>query len=151
MSRRSWLISTRTGADLDARRRRVVVDASAIVNLLIDPGQRGAAVAQRLAGRTLLAPHLLPFEVANVLRRRLNGGQLSNMDAGRAFDSLRRLPIGLWPFETLAGAVWRNGHTMSSYDAAYVALAELIACPLVTCDARLARTPGIACTVEVFA
>jgi predicted nucleic acid-binding protein len=136
---------------LEARRRRVVVDASAIVSLLIDPGQLGAAVAKRLAGRTLLAPHLLPFEVANVLRRRRNGGQLSNMDAGRAFDSLRTLPIGLWPFDTLASSMWRNGHHMSSYDAAYVALAELIDCPLVTCDTRLARAPGIACTVEVFA
>jgi predicted nucleic acid-binding protein len=127
------------------------VDSSAIVNLLIDPGHLGAAVAHRLAGRTLLAPHVLPFEVANVLRRRRNGGQLSSMDAGRAFDAFRTLPIGLWPFETLASSVWRNGHTMSSYDAAYVALAELIDCPLVTCDARLARAPGITCPVEVFA
>ncbi|MEO7374697.1 MAG: type II toxin-antitoxin system VapC family toxin [Terrimesophilobacter sp.] len=51
----------------------------------------------------------------------------------------------------LADAVWRHGHNLSSYDAAYVALAERLGAPLITGDARLARAPGIGCTVEVFA
>ena len=61
------------------------------------------------------------------------------------------MTIGLWPFDVLADAVWRHGHNLSSYDAAYVALAERLGAPLITGDARLARAPGIGCTVEVFA
>jgi predicted nucleic acid-binding protein len=36
------------------------------------------------------------------------------------------------------------------YDAAYVALGEVLACTLVTADARLSRAPGIRCAVEVL-
>jgi predicted nucleic acid-binding protein len=36
-----------------------------------------------------------------------------------------------------------------AYDAAYVALAEAIECPLGTADARLSRAPGLRCAVTV--
>ena len=35
-------------------------------------------------------------------------------------------------------------------DAAFLALAEILAVPLITCDARLARAPGHRAAVEVF-
>jgi predicted nucleic acid-binding protein len=38
---------------------------------------------------------------------------------------------------------------MSSYDASYVALAELLEAPLLTADARLARSNGARCPIEV--
>jgi predicted nucleic acid-binding protein len=37
------------------------------------------------------------------------------------------------------------------YDATYVALAEVLACALVSADARLARAPGIHCNVDILA
>lgn len=40
--------------------------------------------------------------------------------------------------------------TLTAYDAAFVALAELLGVSLVTCDARLARAPGHDAVVEVF-
>lgn len=46
--------------------------------------------------------------------------------------------------------MWELGSNLTAYDAAYVALAEALAAPLVTCDARLARAPGIRASVEVF-
>jgi predicted nucleic acid-binding protein len=39
----------------------------------------------------------------------------------------------------------------TTYDAAYVALAELLDAPLVTLDARLAEAPGPTCSIEVLA
>jgi len=35
------------------------------------------------------------------------------------------------------------------YDAAYVAAAEALGCPLLTGDARLARVSGLSCPVKV--
>lgn len=127
-----------------------VVDASAIVSLLIDPGPLGDAIGARLAGTTAVAPTHLPVQVTNVLRRRRNAGLLSTAEARLAFGAFADLSIELWPWEVVAQRVWQLGDNLSSYDAAYVALAENIGCPLVTGDARIARAPGPVCDIEVF-
>ena len=46
--------------------------------------------------------------------------------------------------------VWDMRENLTAYDAAYVVLAEALNAPLVTTDARLARTPGIRAAVEVY-
>jgi predicted nucleic acid-binding protein len=46
--------------------------------------------------------------------------------------------------------IWELRHNVTAYDAAYVALAEILAVPLVTCDARLAAAPRHAAKIEVF-
>ena len=61
----------------------VVLDASAAVLLLIDPGSAGEHVAARLDGASVVAPDLLPYEVSNVLRRHRNAGRLSETVASR--------------------------------------------------------------------
>ena len=98
---------------------------------------------------TLLAPELMPFEVANVLRRRRNAGLLSAAEAGLAHAELVDLPIDLWPWHAIASRAWELGANLSSYDAAYVALAEQTDAPLLTRDARLASAPGIRARVEL--
>ena len=45
--------------------------------------------------------------------------------------------------------VWELRDNLTAYDAAYVALAEIIDCPLVTADGRISRAPGIRCVVTV--
>ena len=46
--------------------------------------------------------------------------------------------------------MWELRHDVSAYDAAFLALAEALEAPLVTCDGRLSRAPGHAAPVEVF-
>jgi len=132
------------------RRPLLVIDASAIVTLLIDPSAAGEAVGERMRLATLLAPSLLPFEVANVLRRRRNAGLLSDAESSLAHSELLDLPIDLWPWQSMAARAWELGANLSSYDAAYVALAEETGATLITRDARLAAAPGIRCAVEVI-
>ena len=145
--------SRRSGSEHDgdtpAKRELVVADASAIVSLLIDPGERGEAIAAHLRDAAVLAPTLLPFEVANVLRRRKNAGLLSGAEAALAHADLLDLPIDLWPWEALATRAWELGSNLSSYDASYVALAEETNATLLTRDQRIAAAPGIRCRVEV--
>lgn len=126
----------------------VVCDASAIVTVLLDSGDNGTWLAERLAGAKLVAPALLPFECANVIRRQELGAVIGADQAAQAHADLLDLPIQLWPYEILADRVWQLRATMTSYDAAYVALAETLGVPLVTLDGRLRRAPGVACAVE---
>jgi predicted nucleic acid-binding protein len=46
--------------------------------------------------------------------------------------------------------MWELRRNATAYDAAYLALAETMIAPLVTCDARLASSPGHAAKVEVY-
>lgn len=124
-----------------------VLDASAAVALLLDPGPRGAHVADLLAEAPAHAPTLLPFEVANVLRRLRLAGKLSVAEAGLARDDLLRLPVELWPFDAVAARVQVLSGAITAYDAAYVALAEALGGRLITADQRLAGAPGVCCSV----
>jgi predicted nucleic acid-binding protein len=45
--------------------------------------------------------------------------------------------------------VWELRENLSAYDATYVALAEELACTLLTADGRISRAPGIRCAVTV--
>lgn len=128
---------------------RLVCDASAVVTVLLDSGESGSWIARRLAGAELCAPELLPFECANVIRRHELGGLIGSDQAAQAHADLIDLPMDLFPYEVLAQRVWQLRRNLTSYDAAYVALAEALDAPLITVDRRLSEAPGIACRVEL--
>jgi predicted nucleic acid-binding protein len=127
---------------------RVVCDASAVLAALLDSGSDGQWATARLAEADLFAPTLLPFECANVIRRAELSGAVSTDQAAQAHADLLDLAIDLWPYDILATRAWELRANLSSYDAAYVALAEVLAIPLVTLDRRILRAPGVACSVS---
>jgi predicted nucleic acid-binding protein len=55
------------------------------------------------------------------------------------------LNLELFSFEPIAERVWELRHTITSYDAWYVAVAEALGLPLATTDERLARASGPSC------
>ena len=103
----------------------------------------------QMRGERLAAPHLLPAEVANVLRRSELGGDISGDVAGLAYSDLCNLAVDLYPFEPFAERVWELRPTVTAYDAWYVALAESIGASLATLDNRLAAAPGPECGFEI--
>lgn len=124
-----------------------VCDASAVAALLLDAGSDGQWAAQTINSGQLAAPTLLPFETANVIRRHEITGQISPDQAAQAHADLLDLTVDLWPYELLAPRTWELRHNLSAYDAAYVALAEMIRSTLVTLDSRLAGAPGPNCQI----
>ena len=128
----------------------IVLDASAALEVLLRT-PRAAAVQARLfaPGDRFNAPHLVDLEIAQVLRRHVAAGQMTTARAAEALDAWRAFPLDRWPHEGLLRRIWALRGTLTAYDAAYVALAEALGAPLITTDAKLARTPGHGARVEV--
>jgi len=129
----------------------IVVDASAMLEVLLGT-QTGARVEDRLLSRreSLHAPHLLDVEVTQVLRRYAAAGELSDERGLEALMDLVDFPVHRYPHDVLLPRIWELRHNVTAYDAAYLALAETLAAPLVTCDARLGSAPRHDAKIEVY-
>jgi len=127
-----------------------VLDASALLELLLNT-PAGNAVAERIADPSLRidAPHLVDVEVAQALRRYVRDGELAASEARMALEDLRSLDLGRHAHEPLLERVWELRQNLSAYDATCVALAEALRTKLITCDAPLARSPGMRGLIEL--
>src|SRR5205807_1383872 len=108
---------------------------------------RGQSLQQYLAGelRRLAERPTLEEVLERISHRRAGrvGFQQAVADLGDlAVDRYPTLPLMPRAFELRAN--------VTPYDAAYVALAEGLACALLTADARLARTPRLRCAVRLL-
>jgi predicted nucleic acid-binding protein len=129
----------------------IVVDASAVVELLLRTNT-GKRVEDRLfsRGESLHAPHLLDVEVAQALRRFALDTELSPERGAQALEDLIDLPVHRYPHDFLLERIWELRRNLTAYDAAYVALAETLIAPVVTCDGALASAPGHAARIEAY-
>ena len=128
----------------------LVVDTSAVVGALVGRPPVGAVLDRLAADGDLSAPHLLDVEFLHALRRLVRTGELGEDRAADARGDFAALAIARYEHTVVADRVWELRHGLTAYDATFVALAELLEVPLVTCDARLARAPGHHATVELF-
>ena len=94
-----------------------------------------------------MAPSLVGFETANIIRRHELADLVGSDQAAQAHADLLDLAIEHWPYELLAARAWQLRRNLSVYDAGYVALAELTGAILVTLDRRISGAPGLRCTV----
>jgi predicted nucleic acid-binding protein len=130
----------------------IVVDASALLEFLLQT-PLGARVEVRLFRDEdeLHAPHLVDVEVVQGLRRLVRTGEVSPGRAEEAIADLTDLDLNRHPLLDLLGRAWKLRDNISAYDAMYVALAEAIEAPIVTCDGPLAKSPGHRARIEVVA
>jgi predicted nucleic acid-binding protein len=125
----------------------IVLDASVAVKLVLAEPHSNTALALVAAcmqtAEPIVAPPLLPFEVANMLRLRMLRQGLSLPDADRlmaeflTFPIVLRAPTGLSQQALLVA----DTHNLpAAYDAHYIALARELGCDLWTDDQRLINT-----------
>ena len=125
----------------------IVIDASAAISALLNDGP----ARQLLVGQRLHAPYLIDTEVAGALRRQVLAGTVTAEQGRTALDTWRRLAVARYPAQGLLDRIWQLRHTVSAYDATYVALAEGLGCPLATLDGRLAGgSSEFTCPVTVL-
>ncbi len=98
-----------------------------------------------IAREPLAAPHLMPVEASNILRRATLSHQLSSDSAALAHEAPLDATCRALPVRADAGRVWQLRANLTAYDAWYVALAESLDAVLVTLDERLIRATGPQC------
>lgn len=76
------------------------------------------------------------------------GAKPADSDAGRAVEILDRMPIRRYSHLPLLDRIWQLRHNAWPYDAAYIALAEVLDAELITIDNKLSRIPGFQCVVR---
>lgn len=127
----------------------LVIDTSAVLAALAGADPPG--LVPRLAGDgDLHAPHLLDTELLHALRRLVAHGALSPDRAADLRTDFAELAVSRYPHEPLNDRVWDLRANLTAYDATFVALAEALGVPLVTCDARLTGAPGHEATIERY-
>jgi len=128
----------------------IVVDTSAVIGVLAGQPRVARLVDRVINDGDLHAPHLIDVEFQHALRRLVVARAINDDRAADARMDFADLTIVRYPHVFLADRMWELRHNVTAYDAAFLALAEALGAPLVTCDARLARAPGHAASVEVF-
>ncbi|MGQ0626226.1 MAG: type II toxin-antitoxin system VapC family toxin [Sporichthyaceae bacterium] len=128
-----------------------VVDASALVGFYVTDDPRRTDIVARLAlGDALYAPAHLDAEVVSALRGLARSNQALEIAAPAALRHLAGFPMRRMPLAPLLGRIWELRNNLSAYDAAYVALAEKLAGPLITCDGKLASASGPRCSFDLI-
>lgn len=116
-----------------------------VVAGLISTGADGVWAESLLATGALAAPHLMPVEVAGILRRAVQAGEVSADVASLAHRDLLGFRVELFSYEPFADRVWELRENVTPYDAWYVAMAESLDAPLATLDLKLRRATGPRC------
>ena len=116
-----------------------------------NPHSQAETAHRKAYPRALHAPHLIDLEIAHVLRRHCGAGKLTEQRAREALEDFLGMPVRRHPHEPFLPRIWELRHNFTAYDAAYIALAEALNAPLVTCDRALASTAGHRAQVNLIA
>jgi len=127
----------------------IVVDASCAVEVLFGTDRSEEIRSIITDDGDPVAPHLLDAEVAGVIRQHLLTERIDATAAMQAIDALALWPLQRFGHVGLLSRTWELRNNVRTWDAFYVALAEVLDAPLLTGDARLAKAPGIQCDVRL--
>ena len=121
----------------------IVLDASAMLEQLLNT-PKGQQIQEKylVEGESFHVPHLLDLEVTQVIRRYSHHHILTNHRAAQALEDFLDFPLTRYPHDPLLSRIWELRDNFTAYDAAYIALAEALSVPLVTCDAKLTTAPS---------
>lgn len=128
----------------------IVIDTSALIDALLGRPVKPDLLARLADDGDLHAPHLIDVEILHALRRLALTGVVAEDRLADARTDIADITLTRYPLGSLADRVWQLRHHLTAYDATFIALAETLNAPLITCDRRLARAGGHDAQIEVF-
>ena len=126
-----------------------VIDASALVELTVESGA-AHDLSRRARTGSGAAPELIDVESLQAIRGMVRSGALSAEAGQTAATRVAGAPIVRLSHRQLLTRIWALRNSITAYDATYIALAEQLDVPLLTCDARLGRAHGHDAEVVVY-
>lgn len=129
----------------------IVVDSSIILEILLRT-KSALSIEKRIfsKGQTLHAPHLIDIEIAQVIRRYTSAGEITAERGFQAIEDFIDFRISRYSHDILLHRIWELRTNMTAYDAAYVALAEILDSPLLTRDAKLTRSAASTAKIQLI-
>lgn len=128
-----------------------MIDASVLANVIGDDEDDGNLVRSEFKrAENVCAPDLVDVETVAVLRKRWIAGSITARRFASAVTDLESIAIVRYPTLPLMRRAYELRANVTSYDAAYVALAEVLDCELLTGDGRLGDAPGPTCSIRVL-
>lgn len=128
-----------------------MLDASALTAFYTADDPRRDAVAASLAGGdALFAPAHVDAEVVSALRGMAQNNPVLRTAVPAALRHLAGFPVRRMPLAPLLQRMWELRDNVTPYDAAYVALAEQLDGPVITCDGKLTAASGPRCGFDLI-
>lgn len=128
----------------------LVVDTSAVLEAIAARDPAPGLIERLSEDGDLHGPHLIDTELLHALRRMSIKQQISDERAADARSDFAELALVRYRHQPLNDRVWELRHNVTACEATFIALAEALSAPLITCDARLASTPGHSAQIELF-
>ena len=130
----------------------IVVDASAVLETLLQTDLAGRLMECMFEpSNSLHSPHLLDVEVTHAFRRMVQRKDITAVRAEQGLADFSQLHIERHSHQALIGRIWQLRESMTAYDGAYVALAEALGAPMLTCDSRIAHAHGHRARIDLIA
>lgn len=133
----------------------VVVDTSALIEVIAETDlptgrKTDPALLTRLTSSAGCAPELIDAEALNVLRKLIGRNAITDDEATVAMRRVAESPIVRFSHRPLLADAWRMRHSVGGADSLFLALAEQLEAPLITCDKRLANSNGHKARIELY-
>jgi predicted nucleic acid-binding protein len=119
----------------------IVLDASAVIELLLDSRDLLEEVKAAVKGHHIHAPALIDAEVLSAIAQKERAGDITAQQGTDAIHAWGHVSVERHGGHHLLVEAWRTRHSVRTSDGFYLALARTLGVPLITTDARLARAP----------
>lgn len=130
----------------------IVIDASAFSDVVL-ARPAAARIRERVErdDQHIHVPVTFDVEVLQTVRKYWLNGEADDQIGLIAIGLLRAASIQRHDLSPFLARIWELRRNNTAYDAGYVALAESLDIPLITRDARLARSSGHVARIEYIA